>query len=506
MMLVYDQKGNQIQLISTDKKGGEGSIYLISGQKDKCAKIYRSDKINPELYAKIKAMVQNPPLDPMFSRGHHSIVWPESVLYSDQTRTKFVGFIMPFLDLKEFREAHIYYSSSDRQRNFGGGFSWKYLLITACNLSSSVEAIHFKKHCIGDLKETNILVSSTTLITLVDCDSFQIMDKASGRVYYTRVGTADYLPPELHNANFNTSDIDRKFSDLFALGIFIFKFLMNGIHPYAATGELVAGANTTAAKILKGYFAFSGKYGNVKPPEFAPPYHVLPSSIQDLFERCFIIGHNDPYSRPTAREWFQVLYAESERLCECSVNSNHIYSRHLSQCPWCDIYHRQGVDHFPEKPIPSNIGQQIQLPKPTTPSIQSNFPQPYPQPSQTIQPSVRTYTSGTPKIKVGWIVTGLCVIGIIIIIISQGKTFNSSDYRDRGESASQTTVSENKNPDMTNNNQNQPVQDKVSQSDAEPTFNDFISAWNNKEYDRQVSFLMIFTTLTKIKPKIWKNI
>jgi serine/threonine protein kinase len=359
-LTAYDHKGSQIQLISTDKGGGEGAIYRIQERPDEYAKIYHLHKITKELHQKIIAMVNNPPSDPTWStQKHRSIAWPSAVLYKDKNQTQFIGFTMPFISTKIFKESHKYYDPPDRLKEFFGGFTWRHLFTAAYNIMSSIAALHEKGHCIGDLRETNILVAPNALTTLIDCDSFQIKDRGTGRVFYTRVGTGEYLPPELMGVDFKKGDYDRYYSDLFALGILIFKFLMSGFHPYQAKGPLVDDAPSTEEKIKKGYFAYSGKYKGVKPPDSAPPYDIIPPSIQELFDKCFIEGHKEPPKRPAAKEWFDALRTEGIKLKKCASNENHWYSNHLSYCPWCRIAERT------EDIFPSPIGQQISLEDPT---------------------------------------------------------------------------------------------------------------------------------------------
>ncbi|MFZ3167625.1 MAG: S-layer protein domain-containing protein [Candidatus Methanoperedens sp.] len=360
-LAAYDNEGNQVQLIGTGKSGGEGAIYSIEGKNDLCAKIFHQHKINNELHEKVQAMVNNPPYDPTWlTIKHKSIAWPKGVLYRDQERTQFIGFTMPLINIKAFRESHKYYDSSDRLRILAD-FTWQHLLTIAKNIASAIGALHEKGHCIGDLRETNILVSSNALITLIDCDSFQVKDRAREKIFYTRVGTGEYLPPEMMSVDFKNQDQDRYYSDLFGLGIIIFKFLMSGFHPYQAKGFAVDDAPSTEAKIVKGYFPYAGIFEGVSPPNDALPYNIIPPSIQKLFYRCFVDGHKEPRKRPTAKEWFDVLQAEGAKLKKCSENMNHLYSDNLSHCPFCELTEGTGVDLFP-----SSIGYQSMLEPGTT--------------------------------------------------------------------------------------------------------------------------------------------
>ena len=357
-LVVYDHKGNQLALTSLDKGGGEGSIYSVDGRPGECAKIYKPHKRTPETRDKVIAMVNNAPTDPTWQQlKHRSIAWPLAALYEDKGATKFLGFTMPFVDMANFRQLDSYYSASDRLKRFGGGFTWKHLFYTARNLSSAVAAIHRKGHRVGDLREANILAGPNALVTLVDCDSFQVKDKSSGRVFFTRVGTPGYIPPELFGADFGRKDYDREHSDLFALGVLMFQLLMNGFHPYSARGPAVDNAPNTDDKIRKGYFAYSGKCKGASPPVDAPPYEILPPALRSLIERCFVDGHSNPDKRPAAKEWFEGLSKEGKKLRACDENENHWFGDHIASCPWCEGAQARKFDYFP-----STEGTQAPLP------------------------------------------------------------------------------------------------------------------------------------------------
>lgn len=304
-LIVFNKNGEQIRLNDTGKGGGEGKIYEIIGDNLHCVKIFKPEKITNELHEKIFAMIKNPPTDPTWeSIKHRSIAWPNEIVY--QNHDQFIGYMMPYL--RNFKESNLCFGES-RIKEFGEDFSWRNMLIVSSNIASSVAYIHEKGHCIGDLRRKNILVSKNSLITLIDCDSFQIKDSTAGKTFFTKVGFPDYFPPELMNVNLEEKSYDRYYSDLFALGILIFRFLMLGTHPYAARGPLVYGANTDAEKIMKGFFPYINIKG-VKPPDFAPPYDIIPPNIKTLFHRCFVLGYKDPIQRPKSVEWFQALRSE----------------------------------------------------------------------------------------------------------------------------------------------------------------------------------------------------
>lgn len=386
---VYDQKGNKIELKSTGKSGGEGAIYEIIGSDSSCAKIYHRQKVTTELYQKVLSMVNSPPDDPSPSVKHRSIGWPEDVLFSDSSRSWFVGYTMPLIDTKAFKEAHKYFDPSDRLKSFSGSFTWQHLFTAAFNIASAIAAIHKKGHRIGDLRETNILVSPSALVSIIDCDSFQVKDSASGITYYTRVGSGEYLPPELMGVDFKANDYDRYHSDLFALAIVIFKFLANGVHPYQARGALVDDAPSPEEKIKKGYFPYATNIRGIEPPSYALPYSIIPPSIRVLFHRCFVEGHADPTKRPSAIEWFDALKAEGVKLKQCSKNEYHWYGNHLNGCPWCNTLMSLGKDYFPR---PFLAGQQIEL-------VAAKYVNQMPRQAPQVQAQIQMHTPATRTVQ-----------------------------------------------------------------------------------------------------------
>jgi DNA-binding helix-hairpin-helix protein with protein kinase domain len=308
-MRLYTGQGSAVDLITTERVGGEGEIFRNRNKVDECAKIFHPSKITDELQEKIVSMVKNPPTDPTLAKfNHRSIAWPTALLFKDSARTQFTGYLMPFIDTDSFQSSFKYYSPSERKKRFGGAFTWRHLFTSAFNITSACHALHQKGHCIGDMRETNIFISPESLVTFLDTDSFQVLDNLTKKIYYCRVGTPEYLPPEMMNIDFKNRNVDRYHTDLFALGIIIFKLLMNGFHPYSSRGPLVEDAPEQSDKTIRGYFAFEGNINGVLPPVTAPPYElVIPPEIRDLFHRCFVTGHTNPSLRPTAQEWFNVL-------------------------------------------------------------------------------------------------------------------------------------------------------------------------------------------------------
>lgn len=354
----YDNNGDEIKTTSSIGGCGEAFIYNIKGVRTECAKIYK--KSTQEHYKKLKFMISNPPEDPMLSRGHRSIAWPLKLLFLDKNKTKFAGFTMTKLNTKSFKSILQYSDPDFRRKNFDGMFNWYYLFNIARNITSAIAALHDKGYCIGDIRDVNILAAENTLITLIDCDSFQVKDKSSGKVYRCPVGFGDYTPPELQGKYM--PDVDREIeSDAFGLAVLIFMLLMEGYHPFGARWLAPGSAEEELpeGKIKKGYFPYGRNLKKLAPPKKAPKFEMLHPDIQKLFLICFVDGHTNPKKRPTAHEWWKVLGKLQNNIKECAENKknkDHRYFDHLNKCPWCEMLDDLGIDSFS-----SSVGLQTKI-------------------------------------------------------------------------------------------------------------------------------------------------
>lgn len=342
--------GGTIKLGRELGRGGEGSVYEVEGQPGLCAKIYASTAVNVQLHDKLKVMVAYPPKDPTVeTQKHHSIAWPTRLLYRGAADPLyFAGFIMPAIADKDFKKAFCRFHPDGRAKHSGGEFTWRHAYTSALNISSAVAAIHERGYCVGDINESNILVSGNTLVTLIDCDSFQVRDAGTGRMFRCAVGKGEYTAPELAGKVY--CEVDRTpATDHFGLAVLLFQFLMEGCHPYQSRGQLVADASSTVDKISLGYFPYrhAGKPAGVEPPTFAPAFDILPAEVQQLFVRAFAQGHKEPSARPTSLEWFSGLRKLHKQVVECKANRRHWYFQQLGDCPWCRITKEKGKDPFP---------------------------------------------------------------------------------------------------------------------------------------------------------------
>ncbi|GAB1542609.1 hypothetical protein NUACC21_52830 [Scytonema sp. NUACC21] len=338
-----NQKISNINLSVSLGRGGEACIYTLPTDTELVAKIYH--KPNPAQGRKLEAMIANPPENPTASLGHISIAWPVELLRSPDGSRNIIGFLMP--RIRGMRPIIDFYNPRTRRQHCPL-FNYQYLIRTARNLAAAFASLHASGYCVGDVNESNILVSDTALVTIVDTDSFQVRDVQNGIVYRCPVGKPEFTPPELQNKTF--ADCDRTFAhDLFGLSVLIFQLLMEGAHPFSGIFQGVGEPPPYEARIAAGHFTYSQKKRvPYVPTPIAPPWEILNPSLQELFLRCFEEGHYNPLLRPSAQTWLLALAEAENALLTCTVNPQHRYSNHLEKCPWCERTLRLGGrDPFP---------------------------------------------------------------------------------------------------------------------------------------------------------------
>lgn len=310
-------------------RGGEASLYTVPGRSDLAAKIYHNP--TEEHAEKLAAMLAAPPVAPPQSGQHVTLAWPMNRLLEPSGEGRVIGYLMPRID-----NAHLIWEiyNPGVRREICPQFHYGSLLRIAYNLAAVVRTVHECGYVAGDLNESNVLVTAQGQVTLIDVDSFQAPGR--DRLYRCRVGRPEYTPPELQGVSF--ADVDRlPQHDTFALAVLIFQLLMQGIHPFAGTFTGNGEPNSIAARIVSGDWPYAWRRtGSIQPSPHAPPWFVLPPSIQELLQRCFEDAHTEPELRPSAAEWQHALEETESELTSCVRDSQHVYPRRLDRCPWCD--------------------------------------------------------------------------------------------------------------------------------------------------------------------------
>ena len=337
-MLGYDAAGRSLNLGPELARGGEGVVYAVSGQPAMVAKVYvpRPRDGHEE---KLRWMLAHPPQDPgrpapamreATRRPHAAIAWPHNLLFDAQRR--FIGYMMPYV--QDATAILMVFNPRSRAQTMPG-FDRRYLHRAARNMAAAMGALHEGNYIVGDLNESNVLVTPSALVTLIDADSFQAQEPRQGRiiVYPCPVGKAEYTAPELQRLAL-VETLRQPQHDDFALAVLVFQLLMEGSHPFRARWLGSGDPPPLEERIRRGYFPFDPKCaGIVAPAPGVPSLDTLHPALVDLACRCFVDGHEQPNRRPAAHEWERALAEAEQTLVQCSAG--HIYSGHLPACPTC---------------------------------------------------------------------------------------------------------------------------------------------------------------------------
>ena len=362
-MQFYGPSGKRYTMSDVIGKGGEATVYQVAGQSRWAAKIY--SKKTPDRLHKLEWMITYPPDDPTKKRNHTSIAWPIEVLYSGKT---IAGYLMPFIH--DAVPVLNVFNPRLRHQTFRG-FTLLHLLNTAHNIAAALGAVHQRGYVVGDLNESNVLVSRNTLVTLIDTDSFQVRTKTENgrfRTHLCKVGKPEYLPPEMQKRDLKTT-VRIPEHDRFALAVLIWQLLMDGNHPFRSRWISSSEKLSLPERIEAGLFPFREQAKPIVSPR--ADIQLLHPDLQDLFLRCFSDGHTTPSSRPAPAEWERALTEAIQNGKEC--RRGHFYSKHLRQCPECErepipIHRAVPVKNVAKsRPIQETPSQQQPRPQKITP-------------------------------------------------------------------------------------------------------------------------------------------
>ncbi|WP_042159878.1 hypothetical protein [Paenibacillus gorillae] len=328
-----DGAGKVVYLDGELGKGGEGSVFAIRANPNSVAKIYHHAIANDK-QDKIRTMV-NLKSDSLFK----FTTWPTDILRD--SKGQIIGFLMPRLIGKEI---HKLYGPKTRLLEFTNA-TYSFLVHTAANMARAFATIHENGHVIGDINHGNFYVSDRAMVTLLDCDSFQI--GTPSKLFKCEVGIPMYQPPELQEVTSFRDIIRTQNHDNFGLALFIFLLLFMGRHPFA--GRYLGPGEMPIEKAIKEYrFAYSNsaQAKMMQPPPGTLNMGNIPFQLAGLFERAFSIDGFKDNARPKPEEWIYALEGLSNSLQKCSHKEGHVFSKVNKSCPWCELENKTGAVLF----------------------------------------------------------------------------------------------------------------------------------------------------------------
>jgi DNA-binding helix-hairpin-helix protein with protein kinase domain len=266
--------------------------------------------------------------------------WPQDTLHPAKNGPV-IGFSMP--KVTDRAPIHMLYSPAHRRQDYPNA-GWDFLLLAARNTAAAFETLHAKGHVLGDVNQGNVMVGRDTIVTLIDCDSFQIA--ANGNVHLCEVGVAHFTPPELQGVS-SFSGVRRTANhDNFGLALLIFHILFGGRHPYSGVPlkSDVGNALESDIKAFRYAYSRSAQRRGLAPPPRSIPMSVVTDAVEAMFEFAFN-ERGARGGRPTAQQWVSTLNAVRTHLKKCAATPIHVYPDHLPRCPWCGLG-SQGVIYF----------------------------------------------------------------------------------------------------------------------------------------------------------------
>lgn len=316
--------------------GGEGAVFELRGNPSQVVKLYHS-ALSSAKQAKIAHMAAN--VDRDFLKY---AAWPLEAVYT-ASGGPIVGFVMP--SAKGLTPLHELYSPAHRKQKMPH-VKWDFLIAAARNTAALFEGSHVRGYVLGDVNENTGSVSSKAQVTLIDCDSMQIV--AGGQRWLCEVGVAHFTPPELQGVSSFASQLRTPNHDNFGLALIIFQLLFGGRHPYSGVPEKPGIGETLEGniKLLAFAYARDAQARGIKAPPRSIPLALVPEPIAAMFTAAFT-EQGMHGKRPSAHEWRLVLDDLIRSLQGCTKSKAHVFSRHLKQCPWCTL-EQHSVTYFVE--------------------------------------------------------------------------------------------------------------------------------------------------------------
>jgi DNA-binding helix-hairpin-helix protein with protein kinase domain len=310
-------------------KGGEGAVFELQNYSSFVLKKY-NEPLTADKIAKLRFMVsvRSPAVEAYAA-------WPANLVLDGNGTI--CGFVMK--KLSGYAPLHVIFSPLDRKKLFPDK-GYNFLVHVARNLATAFFKLHEAGFVVGDVNEGNVLVSSSGLVTFIDCDSFQV--KGANNYYLCEVGVPRYTPPEVLNEKAFDQVVRTVNTDSFSLAVLIFQLLFLGRHPFAGKNKQ-AGDMDEEKAIRQRQFAYSleNKRKKLHPPNDSFPITHLPENVIGLFHRAF-----EQDERPTPGEWVKVLDLMLSEMMTCSESRLHTYPSKVRDCPWCHFKENRGILYF----------------------------------------------------------------------------------------------------------------------------------------------------------------
>lgn len=335
-------RGHVVTLGRELARGGEGAVFDVVANPLLVAKIYHKPPAQDKSQ-KLRAMAKG-----CTDALSKVAAWPSETLHIASSGAV-AGFLMRRVD--RHKDIHVVYGPKTRLREFPQA-SYRLLVRVAGNLARAFQVVHEHGHFIGDVNSGGACVSQQGTITLVDCDSFQVL--SGSRIFPCDVGIPIYQPPEFQSIGSFRGVERSERHDCFGLAVLVFQTLFLARHPFA--GRYLDDGDMPIERAIQEFrfpYARDAAKRRMQPPPNSLQLGSVTSALAEMFERAFL--EKSIHGRPTARDWARALDDFEAALHPCSANSAHAYLNSLASCALCSIESRTKLILF-LPPVPSTAG------------------------------------------------------------------------------------------------------------------------------------------------------
>lgn len=285
------------------EQGAEGTVFLTN-RGDFVVKIFHEHANTIGKRERIKAMLTK-------NINKEYICWPEDILLSSENNGEFVGYVMKHVRRPEslsdkIEELDLLSKTGDSK------YDRRFLMQYCRKIAEQFRELHENNILVGDVNETNILVSSEDEeVYFVDTDSYQFDD------YKALVGQEVYTSPEyMENSDDSEQlsyDKPRTIKDeQFAMAVMFYRILFLGAWPFKMCEGHVA------EEIRKRAFHFTLQNVDVdsvseQAVRESLIWNETPDFLREMFVRTFCSS-----KRYNADEW---VYAFNNAENEISIGN-----------------------------------------------------------------------------------------------------------------------------------------------------------------------------------------
>jgi DNA-binding helix-hairpin-helix protein with protein kinase domain len=151
---LHDDHGRSVRIGPPLASGGEGVVYPLPADAAVLAKVYHKPPDAAKV-EKLRWMVRAADAELC-----QLAAWPTATLH-DTAGGPLVGFLMPYF--AGYMAVHTLYSPAHRRTAFPHA-DWAFLVHTAMNCAAAFDAVHARGHVVGDVNQSNVLVSERALV------------------------------------------------------------------------------------------------------------------------------------------------------------------------------------------------------------------------------------------------------------------------------------------------------------------------------------------------------